>query len=503
MNLPADRSGHCKPQPVNVRASGAETCGERIDAVVTIVDLDGTLCRSDTLHELVLRLFVQCPISTIAALLHVQRSRTELKAELAGIAPHLNLVLPWNLDVVAAVREKRAVDAIVCTASNQDFARRVIAPLQLFTSVHGSDRDTNLKGAAKAAFLSECLRGRPYVYYGDDWVDLPVWAQAAGAVVVSDDLALLARVREICPKVEHLAPARQAVTMSMLRALRPHQWTKNLLVFVPVLTSHRFGELPVLLDGLLAFVCFCMLSSAVYVINDVLDLDADRLHASKRKRPFASGDLSVLWAPPLGGVLATVSLALAFQSSVAFGLACSAYLVLSLLYSTVFKKVALLDVFVLAALYTLRLLAGGALTGIPISVWLAAFSAFIFLSLALCKRYVEILELPPHPAARIARRGYGTGDASFVLTQGLIAMGCASLVLAVYLSSTAVTLLYRTPGLLWGAVAVVSFWGARIWLLASRRELHDDPVLFALKDPVSWVCLGLLFAVFFAAMLLG
>jgi 4-hydroxybenzoate polyprenyltransferase len=467
------------------------------------VDLDGTLSRSDTLHDQVVRAALRNPLALLFAIPEAFRSRARFKAALAGLSFRAPPQCVWDEVVLDFLRSAPNAQKVLCTASNRIVAERLVEPLGLFSEVIGSDAQTNLKGEAKAAALSERFGSRAYIYVGNDTADLPAWSEAARAVVVSDDAELVRKARAVCSDVLQLAPNKPPLIATLWKALRPHQWTKNLLVLVPVLTSHRFNEPSLLLAGALAFGVFCMLSSAVYVINDVLDLDADRLHASKRKRPFASGDLSVLWAPPLGGALATVSLALAFQSGVAFGLACSAYLVLSLLYSTVFKKVALLDVFVLAALYTLRLLAGGALTGIPISVWLAAFSAFIFLSLALCKRYVEILELPPHPAARIARRGYGTGDASFVLTQGLIAMGCASLVLAVYLSSTAVTLLYRTPGLLWGAVAVVSFWGARIWLLASRRELHDDPVLFALKDPVSWVCLGLLFAVFFAAMLLG
>jgi 4-hydroxybenzoate polyprenyltransferase len=468
-----------------------------------VVDLDGTLSRSDTLHDQLIRAALRHPLRLIKALPQAYRSRAAFKASLAQIPLPGRAHPAWNAQVLAYLQRCTEGRKVLCTASNREAAFHLVRPLELFAEVHGSDAGTNLRGEAKASLLRTLYGRGGFTYVGNDATDLPVWKEAARAVVVSDDNGFVKQVEKLCPDVEQLAPQRPAVVRSIWKALRPHQWAKNLLLFVPVLTSHRFTEYPLLLEAFQAFLVFCLLSSSVYLLNDAIDLDADRQHATKRLRPFASGDLSVLWAPLLALVFSTAGLTLAFAASVRFGLACCTYVVLSVLYSSFVKKVAILDVFVLAGLYTLRLLAGGAITGIPISIWLAAFSISIFLSLALCKRYVELLDLPKNSDARIVRRGYGAGDTRYVLAQGLAAMGCAGLILAVYLNSSTVTLLYRSPSLLWGVVAVVSFWGARLWLLASRRQLHDDPVLFALRDPISWCCLGVLLAVFFAAMLIA
>jgi len=471
-----------------------------------IVDLDGTVAKVDTFHEQFVHALLRHPIQLLAAAPSLFQSRTLFKVKLARIAFGFPRQLPWNPSVVANLTTaKKKGDQLIalCTATNQTYASNIGERLGLFAEIFGSDDQFNLKGKNKATFLRQRFGSRGFCYYGNEAVDLEVWKEAAKAYVITDGPGLLEKVQRICPDVEHIPAGKSPLLSSLTKELRPHQWTKNLLIFVPLLTSHRFAEKPLVCLTLAAFGIFCLLSSAVYVLNDLLDLDPDRLHATKKLRPFAAGDLSVLWGPPIFVILATIGLGLAFSLSHAFGLVCAGYLALTILYSTVIKKQAVLDVYTLASLYTLRLLAGGAVGAIPISVWLGAFSIFIFLSLALCKRYTEISDLPPDSEQKIRRRGYYASDASFVLSQGLIFMGCATLVLAVYLSSNAVTLLYKTPSFLWLAVLVVSFWGGRLWLLASRRQMHDDPVFFALKDIVSWICLAVLCGVFFAAIKLG
>lgn len=467
-----------------------------------VVDLDGTLSRSDTLHEQIVRAALRHPFRLLAALPALATSRAAFKARLAAI-PAKNLSAPWNRDVLNALTQNADAPVAVCTASNRDFAVRLCAGLRPFTAIHGSDTEVNLKAEAKAAFLRETYGQGRFLYFGNSREDVPVWREAAGGAVVSDDAALLAEARRVCPALDHLPPRKPPAVLSLVKALRPHQWVKNLLVFVPLLTSHRFGEPSLIRACAAAFGVFCLLSSAIYLLNDAIDLDADRQHASKARRPFAAGDVSVLWALPLCATLLAAGLTVAAMLGAPFFTAAAGYVLLSVVYSTGLKKIALLDVYALASLYTLRLFAGGAVTGIVISVWLAAFSIFIFLSLALCKRYVELRDVGLPPGVRIGRRGYFPEDARFVLNQGIIAMGCAALVLAIYLSSSAVTLLYHSPSILWIAVLVVSYWGGRLWLLASRGQMHDDPVLFALRDIVSWSCLGLLLTVFFAAMTLG
>lgn len=467
-----------------------------------VVDLDGTLSRSDTLHDQVVRAALRHPLRLLAALPALASSRARFKARLAAI-PAKTVSAPWNRDVLDALAPIENASVTVCTGSNREFAARLCTGLRPFTAIHGSTTEVNLKGEAKAGFLRETYGQGGFVYYGNDREDLPVWRDAAGGAVVSDNTELLAEAKRVCPAVTHLPPRKPPAAVSLFKALRPHQWVKNLLVFVPLLTSHRFGEAALVRACAAAFAVFCLLSSAIYLLNDAIDLDADRRHASKARRPFASGDVSVLWALPLCAAFLCGGLGGAAALGRPFLAAAAGYVLLSVVYSTGIKKIALLDVYALAALYTLRLFAGGAVTGIVISVWLAAFSIFIFLSLALCKRYVELRDEALPAGVRIGRRGYFPEDARFVLNQGIIAMGCAALVLAIYLSSSAVTLLYKSPSLLWIAVLVVSYWGGRLWLLASRGQMHDDPVLFALRDVVSWACLGLLLAVFFAAMTLG
>lgn len=466
-----------------------------------MVDLDGTLTRVDTLHEQIVRAALRRPwqlLGTVPALL---RSRAHFKAALSQIAPPPGPV-PWNDAVLTAIRRHSGANTFVCTASNQAYAEHLCRRGGLELPVFGSDDAVNLKGLAKATFLRQRFGTRGFTYVGNERADLPVWREAAKAMVVSSDVSLVQRARTVCPAVEHLPAPRPLILASLARAVRPHQWAKNLLLFVPILTSHRFAELPLLLQGGAAFVAFCLLSSATYLLNDLVDLDADRQHRSKKFRPFASGELSVLWGFPLFVALTAAGLGLAACVSPPLGWVSGGYVVATLLYSTWIKKLALLDVYVLAGLYTLRLVAGGAATGIAISVWLAAFSIFLFLSLALCKRYAELRELPTDSGGSLRGRGYQSADTAFVLAHGLVAMGCASLVLAVYLSSETVALLYSFPALLWIAVLIVSYWGGRLWLLTARGQMHDDPVLFALRDRTSWLCLLLLLGVFFGAMLL-
>jgi 4-hydroxybenzoate polyprenyltransferase len=468
-----------------------------------VVDLDGTLARVDTLHESLVHALLRHPWQVLRALPALASSRAAFKAALASIPGPDRPAVPWNQDVLNSLARQRGGEIFVCTASSQVQAEKICAELGLFSAVYGSDAATNLKGERKAAFLREKFGSRGFQYYGNEAADLDVWKEAAKAFVVSDDAALVERARGVCPEVEQIPLKRRSRFSSTLRAARPHQWTKNLLLFVPLLTSHRFTEHALLLRSLAAFAAFCLLSSAVYVLNDLIDLQADRRHPSKSRRPFAAGDLSALAGLPLSLGLTAAALASAVLLGMPFFGVCCAYLGVTLLYSAIIKKIAVFDVYTLAGLYTLRLVAGGAVTGIVISVWLAAFSIFIFLSLALCKRYTELAEFQGDAGVKLNRRGYTAGDLGFVFTQGLIFMGCATLVLAVYLSSNAVTLLYKTPALLWLAVLVVSFWGGRLWLLAARREMHEDPVFFALKDRVSWCCLLVLFGVFFAAMKVG
>lgn len=272
------------------------------------------------------------------------------------------------------------------------------------------------------------------------------------------------------------------------QALRPHQWAKNVLVALPVLLAHRAGEGPLVLDTALAFVALCLCVSGTYVVNDLLDRDRDRRHPAKRHRPFASGALPSTFGVGLAVALvgAAFALAVAFLPIVFAGVL-ALYVATTLAYSLRLKRVAVLDVLVLAGLYALRILAGGAATGIPVSEWLVAFSLFFFLSLALLKRYAELRLMETGAAPLDNGRGYEAGDAALLRGIGPACGLLAVLVFALYVTGPEVRVLYGRPELLWLAAPPLIYWTLRMWLLAHRGRMPDDPVLFAVRDPASYV----------------
>jgi 4-hydroxybenzoate polyprenyltransferase len=300
-----------------------------------------------------------------------------------------------------------------------------------------------------------------------------------------------------------VADAPAARFRAAVRALRPHQWAKNVLVLLPVLMAHRVGEPGLLVRAALAFVALSLCASGTYVVNDLLDRDRDRRHPTKRHRPFASGALSAATGWAMAPVLVGAAFALAVAAlPAAFSAALLLYLVTTLAYSLHLKRVPALDVVLLAGLYALRVFAGAAATGIPVSEWLLAFSLFFFLDLALLKRYAELRLLETDVDARDNGRGYDVDDAAMLRGIGPATGFLAVLVLALYLAGPDVAALYRSPRLLWFAAPLLLYWTTRMWLLAHRRAIPDDPVLFTVKDPVSWAVGALTAAVVAAAAVL-
>lgn len=284
----------------------------------------------------------------------------------------------------------------------------------------------------------------------------------------------------------------------LFHALRAHQWVKNLLVFVAPIMGHAFGEKQAWISSGLLFVSFCFAASSIYVVNDLTDLDADRLHPRKRLRPFASGALSAATGLALAAVLLVLALASAAMTG-ALAIVV-AYVVIAVAYSLLLKKFAVADVFVLAGLYTLRVIGGGFVSGHDVSVWLLAFSCFFFLSLALGKRVEELLALVRAGSSEAAaRRGYRPGDVAALQLFGCCAAFAASVVLALFVGSSAAAAQYGTPQLLWGLVPLLLFWQCRLWLTVMRGEMQDDPVLHAVRDKASWIVAALVMALLLAA----
>jgi 4-hydroxybenzoate polyprenyltransferase len=295
--------------------------------------------------------------------------------------------------------------------------------------------------------------------------------------------------------------AGRSRVLAVFHAVRPHQWVKNLLVFVPILLDHRLFEQDVVSRGLIAFVAFCLAASGGYVLNDLVDLEADRHHPAKRDRPFASSTLPVAVGIALAPLLLVSSIGIgATLLPREFLVLLLLYIVMTTAYSSYLKRIAVLDVLLLAGLYTLRVLAGVAASGVRFSTWLLAFAMFLFLSLAFLKRHAELLALAPDQPVGVRRRGYLTGDVQWLGTMGSASGYLAVLVLALYLNSDEVVKLYRKPTVLFLVCPLLLFWTGRMWLMAHRGQIHEDPIVASARDPASYIVAALVGLVLYAAL---
>jgi 4-hydroxybenzoate polyprenyltransferase/phosphoserine phosphatase len=459
------------------------------------VDLDGTLIRSDTLYESLLKLLSSNPLYAVMLPFWLLRGRAYLKRQIAQRVRLDVRTLPYRTELLEYLQQQSAGGRTLALATASDvlIAEKIASHLGLFGVVIASDGSKNLKGRDKASALEARFGAGKFTYVGNDWADMPVWTAAGTAIVVSNDSRLLDGAAGVAA-VEHVFSTERVGPDLLFRALRVHQWVKNILVFVPLLAAHRLGDLEAVAHSCLAFVAFGLVASAVYLINDLVDIEADRYHHIKKKRPFASGALDFragLIGAPLLLVLAG---AISWTLPVSFAFALLAYLVASQLYSFVFKKVVLADVFMLAVLYTMRIIAGATAIQVPISHWLLAFSVFLFLCLAFVKRYSELHALRVQHKQEAKGRGYLVVDFDLLASLGASSGYIAVLVLALYINSPEVKILYNKPELLWLVCLVLLYWISRVWMIAHRGHMDEDPVVFALKDRASYlagvVCAG-------------
>ncbi|MES2297865.1 MAG: UbiA family prenyltransferase [Pseudomonadota bacterium] len=445
-----------------------------------VVDLDGTLIHTDLLVESALTACKDNLGTLFAVPGWLGRGKAELKRELAARAELDIATLPWNLPLLEWLRAERAGGRtlVLATASDLRYAQQVQAHLGCFDEVFASCDGRNLAAAHKRAALVERFGEGGYDYAGNAHDDLEVWRSARQAVVVNAPSGLQAQIGIPVAKV-FARPAGPARAWG--RALRLHQWLKNALLFLPLLAAHRFDAAS-WLAGALGFLAFSLCASSVYLLNDLLDLTADRHHPRKRLRPFAAGRLPALHGALLAPLLLLAALGIAFTLSRPFGAVLIAYYGLTLAYSFYLKRIAMLDVMTLAGLYTIRIVAGAALTTIVPSFWLLSFALFFFLCLAFLKRYTELVGLHTAKGGDSKGRGYAAIDAPIVAAQGAAAGYTSVLVLAFYINSAEVTVLYREPRWLWGICVLLLYWLNRSWWLAHRGRLHDDPVIYAVMD---------------------
>ncbi len=459
------------------------------------IDCDGTLIRTDLLHESVFLLLKSSWTTVFRLPFWLMRGKAYMKQQLSDRVELDATKLPYNDEVIALIKTARAEGrtTVLVTASPRRQAQQVADHVGLFDHVEATDGNLNLSGQHKAEHLEKLYGRAGFVYAGNSTTDLPVWAASAGAVVVSTSNALNQAAAKLVPVVQRIRPATASLK-TYAKAIRVHQWLKNLLVFVPLMAAHKVSAGPETLAAILAFFAFGLCASAVYVINDLLDLPSDRVHARKRNRPFASGVVPISHGVALVPVLLLAAAALCTQLPLGFALTLLGYFALTCLYSFWLKNRVIVDVMLLTSLYTTRIIAGAAATAILPSFWLLAFSMFIFLSLAIVKRYSEMLVAVQNNKVQAAGRGYYVTDMPVLLTLGAAAGYNAILILALYVNSPDLGGLYPNVWALWMILPPMLYWISRVWMKAHRGELHDDPVVFAATDRQSWcvaVLLGL------------
>jgi len=460
------------------------------------VNLERALVRADITWEMFLQLLRRKPWLLFLLPIWLLGGRPRVRREVAARIPFDPAALPYRTDLLEMLRASadKGRTLVLAAVGEPSIARGVADHLGLFHETLVSD---SVK--AKTAQLQERFAAG-FDYVGGSVSDLPVLATAQRGYLVNAGAAAISGARQLGDKVQVLS-TRPSRLRAMIREVRPHQWAKNALVVVPVPLAEFRPSLAHLAAAILAALSFSLCASAGYVFNDLVDVEADRAHRTKCRRPFASGDLPVRYGPALflGLMAASVGLAVAFLPLGFLGML-ALYFVATLSYSFVLKSVLMLDVVLLAWLYTHRVLAGGIATGIPISAWLLAFSMFIFSSLAFAKRYIELRQ--SGKAGQLKSRGYHTQDLEMVGSMGPTAGYIAVLVFCLYVDSPGVTERYHSPMLLWFVCPVLLYWISRVWFLSHRGLMQDDPVKFALTDRNSWLCAGLVTVIAACARLL-
>lgn len=470
-------------------SSASTPAATDIADVPLVVDIDGTLVHSDLLVESAFVLAKSSPQSLIRLPAWLRAGRATLKAEIAQRADLGIEELPYNRALITYLEEEKAKGRrlILATAANEKYAQQIAAHLQLFDAVLASDARTNLSGEDKLAAIRGEVGEAPFDYAADHEIDHVIWRHARKAVLVNAS-EKLERSANQNYDVGASFPLEKSDWRIWTKALRVHQWAKNALIFVPLLAAHEYADFAMIMAAVLAFVAYSLLASSVYVLNDLVDLGDDRQHPRKRERPFASGRIPILHGVIAIPVLLAAAIVIAAFLPPFFWAVLLGYYLLTLAYSLGLKQLALIDVLTLAALYTLRIIAGGAATGIPLSFWLLALSMSIFLSLAMAKRCTELLVMAEHSGNAPLGRGYIASDLPPLRSLGTAAGYTAVVILALYINSPDITDHYAHPARIWLLCPVVLYWISRIWLKTLRGQMHDDPIVFAAKDTGSRIC---------------
>jgi 4-hydroxybenzoate polyprenyltransferase len=449
------------------------------------VSCDRALFRTDIFHEAIFASVLRNPLWLFVIPFWLLRGRAAVLARISNSVRINWRTLPLVEPVVERIRSARAQNrpVVLLTSMPKSWADEVAADLDLSTimlpSTHASDVPSE---------LTKLYGPHGYDYIGHGEGDLLIFESARHGLIVTSNRSAIVRARERA-NIEAVIPRERPRFAAYLKLIRVHQWVKNCLIWVPLLAAHRLTSLAGVEEALVAFLAFSFCASSVYVLNDLVDLEADRQHFRKKRRPVAAGRISVENAVAVGLVLLVAAAILSFRVSTYFAAIVGTYFSMTLAYSLRLKRQVIVDVMLLAALYTIRVVAGAIATQVVPSFWLLAFSMFLFLSLAVVKRYSEMLITLSQDKQYAAGRGYSVQDMPVILSLGIGAGIAAIVVLALYINDPLTSKLYPATLWLWPIPPLMLYWISRVWMKAHRGEMHDDPVVFAMRDWQSLVIL--------------
>ncbi len=437
------------------------------------------------------------PLTVLMIPLWILKGKSYFKRQVAARTSLTPDSLPYNSRVVEYIKREKSNgrDIILATASDEHVATQIADYLGLFDAVLATKDGINNSNTTKLSAIKTFTRGGEFDYIGNSHDDIPLWQSSSHAIIVSSSPGFLKKIRRIKPAIEVLEGSSYTF-VTVVKAMRVYQWVKNLLLFVPLLLAHRLFEPDIFLSTFIAFLCYSLFASSVYILNDLIDLESDRLHTRKKNRPFASGKLPI----SVGVCLVPLLIVCAFGGSYLFvsqdfTFVLFAYFAITSAYTFLLKKIVIIDVLLLAGLYAFRLLAGAIAGDVLISQWLIAFSVFMFLSLAFVKRYSELIALIADNKTEVKGRAYTIGDVDLLRSVGTSCGLVSILIFALYINSREVTNLYHRPQLLWGVGICLLYWILRVWFVAHRGQMHDDPIIFTVKDKASYVVVALLLTI--------
>jgi 4-hydroxybenzoate polyprenyltransferase/phosphoserine phosphatase len=465
------------------------------------IDLDGTLIRTDCLFETLVGTARKNPATLLQAPVWFAQGRPKLKEELANrFTPDLEN-LPWNQEVLAFAKEEKAKGrkVLLVTASHRIIAEKIAEHAGIFDEVLAtSTGGPNLKSKNKAALLLSRFGEKGFDYIGNEDCDLPVWEAGGAAFIANSTPALERKAGNLGIPVKPIGERKTSLAKAASQACRPHQWAKNSLLFVPLMTAHLYTDSALIFKTVLAFLAMGLCASSVYLTNDLMDLESDRTNQSKRKRPIPEGKLPIHIAIMLVPILVVTSFCTGwFLINPTFTFLLLVYLLITSAYSFHIKHKILLDVFLLAGLYSMRIFIGAS-TSCPQqgplfegyvqpSNWLITFSSLFFFSLAMAKRYAELYNLLAQEKERPSGRNYHVNDMPLLMQFGVTSGFLAVLVMALYVQSGKSTSLYNHPSALWLVCPPLLLWISYIWLVTSRGKMREDPVTFAIRDKLSYL----------------